>query len=112
MDESFLAQLAPGVYLICKSSPTVSCAYTDSTSAFYGVSLNNPIILSTIGFSGGPTVYKILMNTAVGNLIIVLAGGKSVFSEQNRRFLLISRLSNVPRVLEQRPLLSAVEFMK
>ncbi|CZR53896.1 probable phosphate transport protein [Phialocephala subalpina] len=42
--------------------------------AFYGVSLNNPIILSTIGFSGGPTVYKILMNTAVGNLIIVLAG--------------------------------------
>lgn len=43
-------------------------------SAFYGVSLNNPIILQTIGFSGGPTVYKILMNTAVGNLIIVLAG--------------------------------------
>jgi PHS family inorganic phosphate transporter-like MFS transporter len=42
--------------------------------AFYGVSLNNPIILSTIGFSGGSTVYKILMNTAIGNLIIVLAG--------------------------------------
>ncbi len=43
-------------------------------SAYYGVSLNTPIILSTIGFSGGPTVYKILMNTAVGNLIVVLAG--------------------------------------
>ncbi|KAL5325867.1 hypothetical protein ACEPPN_007001 [Leptodophora sp. 'Broadleaf-Isolate-01'] len=42
--------------------------------AFYGVSLNNPIILTTIGFTGGKTVYKILMNTAVGNLIIVLAG--------------------------------------
>jgi PHS family inorganic phosphate transporter-like MFS transporter len=38
------------------------------------VSLNNPIILSTIGFSGGSTVYRILMNTAIGNLIIVLAG--------------------------------------
>ncbi|KAE8449215.1 acid phosphatase pho5 [Mollisiaceae sp. DMI_Dod_QoI] len=42
--------------------------------AFYGISLNNPVILSTIGFSGGPTVYKILLNTAIGNLIIVLAG--------------------------------------
>jgi len=47
---------------------------TAKKSAFYGVSLNNPIILSTIGFSGGSTVYKILMNTAIGNLIIVLAG--------------------------------------
>lgn len=43
-------------------------------SAFYGVSLNNPIILTTIGFAGGSTVYKQLLNTAVGNLIIVLAG--------------------------------------
>ncbi|PMD56373.1 phosphate permease [Hyaloscypha bicolor E] len=42
--------------------------------AYYGVSLNTPIILQTIGFSGGPTVYKQLMNTAVGNLIVVLAG--------------------------------------
>ncbi len=43
-------------------------------SGYYGVSLNTPIILSTIGFTGGPTVYKQLMNLAIGNLIIVLAG--------------------------------------
>ncbi|KAH8674776.1 major facilitator superfamily domain-containing protein [Tricladium varicosporioides] len=42
--------------------------------AFYGVSLNNPIILATIGYSGGDTVYKTLLNTAIGNLIIVCAG--------------------------------------
>jgi len=42
--------------------------------AFYGVSLNTSIILSTIGYSGGPTVYKQLLNLGVGNLIVVLAG--------------------------------------
>jgi PHS family inorganic phosphate transporter-like MFS transporter len=42
--------------------------------AFYGLSLNNAVILTTLGFSGGPTVYKQLYNLAVGNLIIVLAG--------------------------------------
>jgi len=42
--------------------------------AYYGVSLNTPIILQTIGFTGGKTVYKIFMNLAVGNLIVVLAG--------------------------------------
>ncbi|KAG0648040.1 Repressible high-affinity phosphate permease [Hyphodiscus hymeniophilus] len=43
-------------------------------SAYYGLSLNNPVILQAIGYSGGPTVYKQLLNTAVGNTIIVLAG--------------------------------------
>lgn len=42
--------------------------------AFYGLSLNNPVILTAIGFTGGPTTYKMLLNTAIGNLIIVLAG--------------------------------------
>jgi PHS family inorganic phosphate transporter-like MFS transporter len=42
--------------------------------AFYGLSLNNSIILSAIGYSGGKTVYKVFYNTAVGNLIIVCAG--------------------------------------
>ena len=42
--------------------------------AYYGLSLNNPVILSAIGYSGGPTVYKILLNTAIGNLIIICAG--------------------------------------
>ncbi|KAK0636951.1 major facilitator superfamily domain-containing protein [Bombardia bombarda] len=44
--------------------------------AYYGVSLNNAIILETIGYStkGAHNTYEILYNTAIGNLIIVLAG--------------------------------------
>lgn len=42
--------------------------------AFYGLSLNNSVILTAIGYSGGKNVYEIYYNTAVGNLIIVCAG--------------------------------------
>lgn len=44
--------------------------------AFYGLSLNNGTILEVIGYStkNADTVYKFLYNTAVGNIIIVLAG--------------------------------------
>ncbi|KAF2433663.1 putative inorganic phosphate transporter [Tothia fuscella] len=42
--------------------------------AFYGVGLNNAVILKQIGYTGGAHVYEILYNTAVGNLIIVCAG--------------------------------------
>ncbi|KAK4238861.1 major facilitator superfamily domain-containing protein [Achaetomium macrosporum] len=44
--------------------------------AYYGVSLNNAVILEVIGYStkGAKNTYEILYNTAVGNLIIVLAG--------------------------------------
>ncbi|KAI8635277.1 phosphate permease [Xylariaceae sp. FL1651] len=43
--------------------------------AFYGVSLNNASILQTIGYANtGATTYEVLYKTAVGNLIIVLAG--------------------------------------
>lgn len=42
--------------------------------AFYGLGLNNAIILNAIGWSGGKNVYQIYYNTAVGNLILVLAG--------------------------------------
>ncbi|KAL7932568.1 major facilitator superfamily domain-containing protein [Trichoderma chlorosporum] len=44
--------------------------------AFYGLSLNNATILSVIGYStkGNPNVYNFLYNTAVGNIVIVLAG--------------------------------------
>lgn len=59
---------------MCKFFSATAWSSTNGASAFYGISLNNPVILSTIGFSGGPTVYKILLNTAIGNLIIVLAG--------------------------------------
>lgn len=42
--------------------------------AYYGLGLNNSIILTAIGFAKGNTMYKIFYNTAVGNLIIVCAG--------------------------------------
>ncbi|KAF2966067.1 hypothetical protein GQX73_g7513 [Xylaria multiplex] len=44
--------------------------------AFYGVSLNNASILATIGYStkGAHTTYDFLYKTAIGNLIVVLAG--------------------------------------
>lgn len=42
--------------------------------AYYGLSLNNSIILSAIGFSGGATMYDVFHRNAVGNLIFVLAG--------------------------------------
>ncbi|KAI8946891.1 major facilitator superfamily domain-containing protein [Xylaria longipes] len=44
--------------------------------AFYGVSLNNANIIETIGFStsGAHTTYDYLYKTAIGNLIVVLAG--------------------------------------
>ncbi|KAL7628915.1 acid phosphatase pho5 [Parahypoxylon ruwenzoriense] len=44
--------------------------------AFYGLSLNNALILEVIGYStkGATSTYQVLYNTAIGNLIIVLAG--------------------------------------
>ncbi|KAI1209915.1 phosphate permease [Annulohypoxylon truncatum] len=44
--------------------------------AFYGLSLNNATILNVIGYStsGAKSTYEVLYNTAIGNLIIVLAG--------------------------------------
>lgn len=44
--------------------------------AFYGLSLNNGTILKVIGYStkDAHNVYEFLHNTAVGNIIIVLAG--------------------------------------
>lgn len=42
--------------------------------AFYGVSLNNTLILGSIGWGGGSNVYHILYNLSVGNLILVCAG--------------------------------------
>jgi MFS transporter, PHS family, inorganic phosphate transporter len=42
--------------------------------AYYGLSLNNSIILTAIGYSGGHNMYDIFYKTAVGNLILVCAG--------------------------------------
>jgi len=42
--------------------------------AFYGLGLNNTIILQAIGYTGGSSMYEVFYNAAVGNLIIVCAG--------------------------------------
>ncbi|RMZ89195.1 hypothetical protein DV736_g3572, partial [Chaetothyriales sp. CBS 134916] len=42
--------------------------------AFYGLGLNNSIILQTIGFSKGSDVHQIFRRSAIGNLILVCAG--------------------------------------
>ena len=42
--------------------------------AFYGLGLNNSIILTAIGYSGGPNMYQVFRKNAVGNLILVCAG--------------------------------------
>ncbi|KAJ6023860.1 hypothetical protein N7540_004657 [Penicillium herquei] len=42
--------------------------------AFYGLGLNNSVILSAIGWTGGENVYKIFYRNAVGNLILICAG--------------------------------------
>ncbi|KAI9777503.1 MAG: Inorganic phosphate transporter pho84 [Peltula sp. TS41687] len=42
--------------------------------AFYGLGLNNSIILSTIGYTGGSNMYQVFHNNAVGNLILICAG--------------------------------------
>ncbi|KAH8593814.1 major facilitator superfamily domain-containing protein [Bisporella sp. PMI_857] len=42
--------------------------------AYYGLGLNNSIILSAIGFSGGSNMYHIFYRTAVGNIILSCAG--------------------------------------
>lgn len=42
--------------------------------AWYGLGLNNSIILKTIGFASGNDAYTVILNTCVGNLIIQLLG--------------------------------------
>lgn len=42
--------------------------------AYYGLGLNNSVILSAIGFTGGSNMYHVFYNNAVGNLILVCAG--------------------------------------
>ncbi|KAJ5819575.1 phosphate:H+ symporter [Penicillium riverlandense] len=42
--------------------------------AFYGLGLNNSIILSSIGWTGGKNIYEVFYKNAVGNLILICAG--------------------------------------
>jgi PHS family inorganic phosphate transporter-like MFS transporter len=74
MEKSSSARLGDGFCRMCRFLFTMLENETPTcNSAFYGLSLN-PIILQAIGYTGCSTVYKMLLNTALGNMIIVLAG--------------------------------------
>jgi PHS family inorganic phosphate transporter-like MFS transporter len=42
--------------------------------AFYGLTLNNSMVLSAIGYSTGETIYDTLLHNAIGNLVLICAG--------------------------------------
>ncbi|CAG8544365.1 1086_t:CDS:2 [Ambispora leptoticha] len=42
--------------------------------AFYGIGLNNSIILNAIGFSNSPHPYELLWNLSVGNILVTMLG--------------------------------------
>ena len=52
---------------------TTSCWFLLDV-AFYGVNLNQSVILTEIGFSKGANEYDVLKRNAIGNLIIAVAG--------------------------------------
>ncbi|KAL9063860.1 MAG: hypothetical protein Q9161_009233 [Pseudevernia consocians] len=52
---------------------TASCWFLLDV-AFYGVNLNQSVILTEIGFSKGTNEYDVLKRNAIGNLIIAIAG--------------------------------------
>jgi len=43
--------------------------------AFYGLALNNTVELEVLGFASGSDVFRVLLATSLGNLILVCAGG-------------------------------------
>lgn len=51
-----------------------------SDIAYYGINLNQSLILSQIGYADGPTPWATLRNTAVGNIIVQAAVRNFQFS--------------------------------
>lgn len=66
---SMLVRYTPALLLLLLHLLTVL-----SFTAFYGLGLNNSIILGAIGWTGGKNVYQIFYRNAVGNLILICAG--------------------------------------
>lgn len=62
----------------CKLSPAIPLSITSLTPpsdiAFYGINLNQTVILTKIGYGKGATPYETLHKTAVGNIIVQVAG--------------------------------------
>lgn len=54
--------------------PFIHEQHANDLLAFYGLGLNNSIILGAIGWTGGHNVYEVFYRNAVGNLILICAG--------------------------------------
>jgi hypothetical protein len=58
---------------LCPLIAKIPLTKNDSDIAFYGVNLNQSIILSKIGFGKGDTPWQTLQNLAIGNIIVSAA---------------------------------------
>lgn len=63
------------VSLVCQKSCPRMASWTDTSSdiAFYGINLNQSVVLTKIGFAKGATPWETLYKTAVGNIIVQAA---------------------------------------
>lgn len=67
----FLVSLV-GLTSLCRKKTTADIS---SDIAFYGVNLNQSIILTHIGYGNGKTPWQTLQNLAIGNIIVSAAVG-------------------------------------
>lgn len=75
MARFFWAPLAPGSSSMLVSFLLPCPVLTKLTlPAFYGLGLNNSLILGAIGWTGGKNVYEFFYRQAVGNIILIVAG--------------------------------------
>lgn len=60
------------VFLVSRALLSIASAYSDLPSdvAYYGINLNQSIVLTKIGYAKGPDAWTTLWNIAVGNIII------------------------------------------
>jgi PHS family inorganic phosphate transporter-like MFS transporter len=55
----------------------VPLAHSRSDIAYYGINLNQSVILAKIGFAKGSTHWETLYKTAIGNIIVQSAVSRS-----------------------------------
>lgn len=76
--ETRQSSLCNGRFLVSLVSNAFSPQFNDMTDrpsdiAYYGINLNQSIILARIGYAKGATPFQTLYNTAIGNIIVQAA---------------------------------------
>jgi hypothetical protein len=64
---------------------------SSSDIAYYGINLNQSVVLARIGYGKGATPYDTLHRTAVGNIIVQSAVCSSTFIHLDLSMLIINR---------------------